>query len=208
MKFITVSDTHGKHSLLNLPPGDAIIHAGDVSKLGRKEEVIDFLNWFSGLPYQYKIFIAGNHDFFFEKSSPQEIFSLIPSNVIYLNDNETEIEGLKIWGSPVTPWFHNWAFNRERGADIRVHWDQVPGHTDILITHGPPFRRLDLTSSGQHVGCKDLYHTIEKVKPRYHLFGHIHEAYGLVQHGETTFINASFVDVFYDPVNNPITFEI
>jgi hypothetical protein len=56
--------------------------------------------------------------------------------VIYLNDSGVEIDGLKFWGSPVQPYFHNWAFNRI-GDDICKHWELIPLDTDILITHGP-----------------------------------------------------------------------
>lgn len=208
MKFVVISDTHGKHSLLDLPAGDVIIHAGDVSTLGRVNEITEFLNWFSSLKYQYKIFIAGNHDFFFEKNSPKEVFSLIPPEIIYLNDNGIEIEGLNIWGSPVTPWFNNWAFNRQRGVDIRTHWAQIPKNTQILITHGPPYRILDETVSKIHVGCKDLFNIAEEIKPLYHLFGHVHEGYGMMKRGGTTFINASVLDASYKLENDPVVFEI
>lgn len=191
-----------------MPAGDVIIHAGDVSGLGRVNEIKEFLNWFSSLDYKYKVFIAGNHDFFFEKSSPKEIFSIIPQDIIYLNDSGIEIEGLQIWGSPVTPWFNNWAFNRNRGVDIRTHWEQIPGDTQVLITHGPPFRILDETVHKLHVGCKDLFNIVETIKPQYHLFGHVHEGYGLVRRNETTFINASVLDAYYSLKNNPVVFEI
>ncbi|HEX8516878.1 MAG TPA: metallophosphoesterase [Bacteroidia bacterium] len=140
MKFVAISDTHGQHNNLRLPQADVIIHAGDITKRGNKEEVVEFLTWFAELPFTYKIFIAGNHDFFFEESSEAEIENLIPSNVIYLCNNSVLINGIKIWGSPITPYFFNWAFNRHRGDDISKYWDLIPMDTDILITHGPPFQ--------------------------------------------------------------------
>ena len=105
MQITTISDTHGKHAQLNLSSGDVLLHAGDISSRGNRTEIEDFLNWFKVQNYKYKVFIAGNHDFFFERNSPTEIAALIPDNVIYLNDSGIEIEGLKIWGSPVSPWF-------------------------------------------------------------------------------------------------------
>lgn len=105
MKFVTIADTHGQHHGLTLPPGDVLIHAGDVSMKGNREEVEDFLSWFAGQDFVYKIFVAGNHDFFFERKADDEIHQLIPNNVIYLNNTHTIIHGLKIWGSPITPWF-------------------------------------------------------------------------------------------------------
>src|SRR5947209_6179907 len=103
-----------------------LLHAGDITYRGDKEETDDFLKWFSRQNYRYKIFIAGNHDFFFEKAKPEVLKKLIPENVIYLKDSGVSVEGIKIWGSPVTPWFFNWAFNEHRGEEIRRHWDLIP----------------------------------------------------------------------------------
>lgn len=88
MTITTLSDTHGLHRRIKeIPLADIIIHAGDISNIGEEHQVIDFLNWFSNLPHQYKIFIAGNHDFFFENESTKYIEKIIPSNIIYLNDS-------------------------------------------------------------------------------------------------------------------------
>lgn len=208
MKFVTIADTHGKHQSLKLPPGKILIHAGDITMKGEREGVVDFLNWFSLQDFEYKIFIAGNHDFFFEREAEMEIMQLIPDNVIYLNNSHTIIKGVKIWGSPITPWFFNWAFNRHRGEPIKTYWDLIPADTDILITHGPVFRALDKTTSGEHVGCKDLFNKLQEVKPKIHICGHIHEAYGTTDKAGIKFINASVVNDQYDLVNSPIEFEL
>ncbi len=204
MKIVTISDTHGNHAALTLPEGDVLIHAGDISRRGRREEVEDFLQWFSQLDFQHKIFIAGNHDFFFEKRSAKEINSIIPDNVIYLNDSGIEINGINFWGSPITPWFFAWAFNRRRGKKIQAHWNKIPNRTNVLITHGPPEGVLDRTKFGNKAGCKDLLLKVQEIKPQYHIFGHIHEGYGQKTIGETTFINASVMDVSYNMINAPV----
>ena len=193
---------------MKLPKGDVLLHAGDISFKGRKSEVVDFLQWFSAQPFRHKIFIAGNHDFYFEKESPLEVKKLIPEQVIYLNDSETEVDGIKIWGSPVTPWFHNWAFNRKRGAQIRAHWNKIPENTDIIMTHGPVYGVLDLTKEETHTGCVDLLHTLETIKPKVHLCGHIHEGYGNVKRKGISFINASMVNESYELLNAPISFTL
>ena len=208
MKIVAISDTHGQHERLKLPEGDMIIHAGDLSRRGGQHEIIDFLNWFSALDYQYKIFIAGNHDFYFEKGDPQEIKELIPDNLIYLNDSGIEIEGLKIWGSPIQPWFYNWAFNRQRGDKIKKHWDLIPNNTDILITHGPALSMLDMTEENEEVGCKDLLNKIMEVKPKMHIFGHIHESYGELKTDGVHFINASVLNLHYHLVNEAVVIEL
>ena len=207
MRFVAISDTHDKHQF-DLPPGDVILHAGDVSSRGLKAEVERFLDWFSGLDYAYKIFIAGNHDFFFENAPASEIQALIPDNLIYLNDSGVEIEGIKIWGSPIQPWFYDWAFNRQRGPAIQKHWDLIPEDSDIVITHGPVFGIHDRTASGQLVGCEDLLPVIQRIAPKVHLCGHIHEAYGTRQVGETLYINASILDLRYTIAHDPVVFDV
>ena len=208
MKIIAISDTHGQHKDLQLPEGDILLHAGDVSKRGSRAEIMDFLFWFSEQPHKYRIFIAGNHDFYFEKTGKEQINSDMPKNVVYLNDSGTEIEGIKIWGSPIQPWFYDWAFNRQRGPDIKKHWDLIPNDTDILLTHGPAYGILDLTMDGRAVGCEDLLKKIQDIKPKYHICGHIHEAYGQERAGETNFINASVLNLDYKLVNKAFVFEI
>jgi Icc-related predicted phosphoesterase len=209
MIFLTLSDTHGKHGLLkNLPKADAIIHAGDVSSSGSEHSVVDFMNWFSDLDYEFKIFIAGNHDFYFERESTSYLKKMIPANLIYLNDSGVTINGINIWGSPITPWFYDWAFNRERGVEINKHWKLIPKNTDVLVTHGPPAGILDQVNADRGVGCEDLLKRINSIKPKVHVFGHIHEAYGSEVSGYTKFINASILDEKYQIANEPILFSL
>ena len=170
----------------------------------KKNEIISFLEWFAAWPPTYKVFVAGNHDFFFEKNSHAGIVKLIPPGVTYLNDTGITIEGIKIWGSPITPWFFDWAFNRNRGADIAKHRAFIPEITRILITHGPPYGILDRTISNEQAGCEDLLKRIHTFKPVCHIFGHIHEGYGMVENEGTVFINASVVDERYRLRNKPV----
>ncbi len=208
MKFVAISDTHGQHEKLLLPKGDVLIHAGDISMRGDELSIINFLNWFSHQNYQYKILIAGNHDFYFERASNEEIEKIIPENVIYLNNSGTTINNLKIWGSPITPWFFDWAFNRYRGEQIQRYWDLIPNDTDILITHGPVSGILDSTKKGEHVGCEDLLNRVNKIKPRVHICGHIHEAYGASENFGTKYINASVLNEKYELTNDAVIFEL
>lgn len=196
MRVIAISDTHGCHARLRVPHGDVLVHAGDISERGKPSEVKDFLDWFARQPHPHKIFIAGNHDFLFERN-PQLALSMIPSNVTYLQDSGITIGKLNIWGSPVTPWFHNWAFNRRRGEDILRHWQLIPPDTNFLITHGPPYGFLDQVISDDHAGCVDLQRTVLTLKPLVHVFGHIHESYGSIARMGTRYINASVLDEGY-----------
>lgn len=207
-----ISDTHSMHGFLkNLPDADMIVHSGDVSKRGTKQQVQDFVYWYSKLPYKYKVFIAGNHDFLFEDHA-EVAKSLIPSNLIYLENSAIEIEGLRIWGSPITPWFHSWAFNRYRGDAIDKYWQQIPSDVEFLVTHGPPAMILDEVnnyySPVKNVGCsnlKDKLFTLKDLKLMQ--FGHIHEAAGVAKlynnYNEVTCVNASSVDVNYEMQTKP-----
>jgi len=207
MKILAIADTHNQHNSLVLPEADMILHAGDISRRGEEQEILAFLSWFKNLDYRYKIFIAGNHDFYFERTSPETIKEIIPENVIYLCDSGITIEGISIWGSPVTPTFFDWAFNRNRGEAISRHWDLIPQGTDILMTHGPVAGILDKTVRGEHVGCVDLLKKVQELKPKYYIGGHIHEAYGKLEAEGTTYFNASVLDERYRLKSEPWLFE-
>ncbi len=207
MQLLLISDTHGLHHKLQLSPTDMLIHAGDISSRGSKAEILDFLDWFEKQDAQHKIFIAGNHDYFFDNASTEEINSIIPKNITYLCDSGTTIEGINIWGSPVQPWFHDWAFNRKRGVEINQHWQLIPNNTDILITHGPAYGILDRTIHNELVGCEDLLERVKIIQPKLFVFGHIHEGYGMQQNHGVDFVNASVLDVQYRQVNDPVVYS-
>ena len=210
MNITFISDSHGKHNRMtdDLSGGDMIIHAGDVSNRGLKSEIEDFLFWFSNLPYKHKIFIAGNHDFGFEDiRHSYEDGIVIPNGVTYLQDDSVTIDGIKIYGSPWQPWFHDWAFNLYRGEALAEKWNQIPDDVDILVTHGPPFGIFDKTMRGLNVGCEDLLKRVNDIKPKIHVFGHIHEGYGMRDGEITTFINASSLDEDYRYTNKPIVID-
>ncbi len=206
MKIVCLSDTHGKHHEMAVPTGDLLLHAGDISSQGEPWEIVSFLNWFASLPHPHKVFIAGNHDFLAERN-PSFFRELIPAGIHYLNDNGVTIEGIHIWGSPVTPWFYDWAFNRHRGEDIRRHWVPIPLETDILLTHGPVYGIRDLTFDGRLVGCEELNAKVWEVRPRLHVFGHIHEGYGITRVEEISFVNAANLNTSYELVNPPIVLD-
>lgn len=208
MKLTIISDTHNRHEDVILPKGEVLIHAGDFTGRGTRAECVSFLKWFAKQNFKYKILIAGNHDFFFEKNEKEEIQEILPKNIHYLNNSSITIEGVNFYGSPITPFFHNWAFNRERGKEIKQYWDEISDNTDVLITHGPPFGILDKTVRGEKVGCEELLLAVKRIKPKFHIFGHIHEDYGIVEKNETTFINASLLNERYYYVNDFVKVDI
>jgi Icc-related predicted phosphoesterase len=237
MKIVAISDTHTFHERLtsnanfpnNLPYGDLLIHAGDFSSTGKKGEVEDFAEWLQMVAPNYThgvVFIAGNHDRSFDPkfnyddetrtkkpSWVVDILSNIQSsgNIHYLENSSITIDGINIWGSPITPWFHGdrWAFNKYRGDEIREVWDTIPTNTDIVVTHGPVYGKLDFTEYDKmYVGCAELEKALYSIKPKLHISGHIHEGYGWEYNENTTFVNASICTLRYDPTNTPWEIEL
>ena len=218
MRITFISDTHNKHNQVtsSLPGGDLIIHSGDISSMGYKHEIQQFLKWFNGLDnYTHKIFIAGNHDWGFQKSPDMcsELMETYPK-VTYLQDNlevigEDYETAVKVYGSPWQPEFYNWAFNLPRqGWELEVKWNDISPDTDILITHGPGWGNLD-TVKGQsgNLGCEVLSERIKVLKPKIHVFGHIHTGYGYKFDGDTHFFNAAVLDEQYYFTQKPFTVD-
>lgn len=223
MKIVLFSDTHCQHNSVVLPECDIAIFCGDMSGRGELTDIEDFLEWYSSQEQcNDKIFIAGNHDLYFDKERTRYQGSLSFEaslncmlrrypNLVYLNNNSIDVQGLKIWGSPITPWFYGnyWAFNKHRGEDIDKVWKNIPLDTDIVVTHGPVSYIHDYVPVQQfHAGCEELRKRIEEIKPRIHACGHIHEGYGIIEKEETIYVNASIMDSNYNPVNKPIELTI
>ena len=213
MKIVCISDTHSKHKQIPkdwFPDGDVIVHAGDISSMGYLHEIEEFCKWFSQLPYEYKIFIAGNHDWGFQ-NNPQEVKEILDRypEITYLQDSGTEIWGVKFWGSPWQPEFFNWAFNLKRGPQILERWKQIPEDTQVLITHGPVKGRCDMVMSGEFVGCEMLEMELyNRLNVELHVCGHIHCAHGEFFDGKTHFINASTLNERYQVQYKPIVYTI
>ena len=221
MKITFISDTHSKHNQVtsSLPGGDVLIHAGDISNKGYRNEIQDFIKWFSTIEnYTHKIFIAGNHDFGCQDEvlAVEELLRLNPGSEYLYDDlfligkDEDDYDDMvKVWGSPWQPEFYNWAFNLPRqGAELKEVWNMIPSDVDILITHGPPHGHLDYVDySKQNVGCELLRDRINIIKPKIHVFGHIHSSYGYKFDGTTHFFNAAVLDERYNFTQKPLTVE-
>lgn len=203
MKIICIADTHNQHKIIDIPKGDMIIHAGDFTEAGTKAETEDFLRWFSHLPHQHKILIAGNHDFYLERNH-ESIHKIMPPNIHYLCDSSVTIENICFWGSPFTPGNGSWAFNNLPGNQMLKHWNKIPANTEFLITHSPPFGILDELDNKRHIGCDKLLQRVNQLKIPHHIFGHNHNDYGIVRTNSTIFINAASLDDRYRPLNSPL----
>ena len=211
MRIVLISDTHGFEP--EVPEGDILIHAGDLTMSGIHQQVAAAGAWLQMLPHKYKVVIAGNHDWLFQRDLKTALDRLgdLDKGIIYLENAYEIVNGLKIYGSPVQPTFFNWAFNIDRGEPIRNYWNMIPNDVDILITHGPPMGILDQANerlNTEHCGCEELLLAIKRVKPRVHVFGHIHGGYGNVQLGETAYYNASVVNEAYEVTNKPWVIDL
>ncbi|MEX0604462.1 MAG: metallophosphatase domain-containing protein [Marinobacter sp.] len=209
MRIVCISDTHSMHREIEVPEGDLLIHAGDCLGSGTLTELEELNEWLGTLPHRHKILIAGNHDWVFQ-TDPKEARERV-THATYLEDSGITVEGLKFWGSPWTPIFFDWAFNRPRGEAMAERWSLIPANTDVLITHGPPAGILDRVPTGTdiaNVGCADLLEAVEKLQPKLHFFGHIHEDHGQQEWNDTLFVNASTCRGDFKPLNPAIVIDI
>mmetsp|Transcript_42298 Transcript_42298/g.62208 ORF Transcript_42298/g.62208 Transcript_42298/m.62208 type:complete len:318 (-) Transcript_42298:16-969(-) len=239
VRIVMISDTHGLHRAIGeIPDGDILIHAGDFSNTGENSQIEDFCNFLENLPHRLKIVIAGNHDNtvdqdFYEKRGQQIFHQQNPQDpaaaraalegagrgVVYLEDSghEDAATGLRFWGSPWTPTIPppcpEWAFNVTCPSATCASkcTALAPRGCDVLVTHGPPRGRRDRIVTGADVGCPELLREVEtRIKPILHVFGHIHETYGVttdVQHN-IMYVNPSTCNFDYQPIQPPIVVEL
>ncbi len=231
-----IADPHGHYP--ELEGGDLLIVAGDLTIRDTFDHHCDFKKWLYDQSYRKKVVIAGNHDnhlvgliadsyafsSFNTKNGEQLSFAE------YLCDSGCEFEGLKIWGSPWTKTFEGMnpkckAFTCDIEEELASKFSLIPDDIDILVTHSPAYGVLDeLVEEGKHAGSIALENKIKIIKPRIHIFGHIHESYGQIKKRwwpklkpinkledertyfvkDTFFINASLVNEHYQPVNKPV----
>lgn len=190
MNITFISDTHNREPVL--PGGDLLIHCGDLTQNGFKVEVIKQLNYLHEQldKYKYIIIIPGNHDLWCERHPSDFRDACLSAGIISLINESIEIEGFKIFGSPNSLRYHDWAFNSSE-SDLFDIYDKIPADTDILVTHGPPLGVLDQTTKGS-IGSSSLKDAVDQLKPKIHAFGHIHEDGGkTLTVAGTQFINCA-----------------
>ena len=171
LTIVAISDTHQLHREVEVSAGDLLIHAGDFTMNSMSaEKLIDFNEWLGELPHPFRIAIPGNHDFVVEDPSRRKLIT----NATLLINESIEIMGLKVWGSPTTPLLGE-AFGVVSETDRAKLYSRIPGDTDVLVTHGPPFGILDQApGSEHHQGCRQLLAAVRRIKPMLHIFGHVH----------------------------------
>jgi predicted phosphohydrolase len=193
VRIVAVADTHlFEEQLGPVPDGDVFVHAGDMLRSGRLEELDYAARFIRALPHPTKVVIAGNHDWCFARPGDRdEARRRLGDDVVYLEDSGAVIGGLRFWGSPWQPWFQDWAFNLPRGEALADKWALIPDDTDVLVTHGPPAGYGDRVGRAGPQGCADLLTRLREVEPALHLYGHIHEDGGLWREGPTVLANVT-----------------
>lgn len=208
MRIVAVADTHLRHERLAIPyggPDDVLVHAGDLCQHGTLEELARAADFLGSLPHRTKIVVAGNHDTCLQRQ-PDEARELLQRNgLVYLEDDAVTVDGVRFYGSPWQPVFRVWAFGARRGAELAEKWARIPEGVDVLVTHGPPFGFGDRVRRGKlgakhlgghpdreiHVGCVDLRRRLGRVRPKLHLFGHIHQDPGHWAHDGSLLANVT-----------------
>jgi len=231
VRFVCISDTHGRHDDLSplLPEGDVLLHAGDFTSCGDLGQLRCFGSWLGSLPYRRKLVVAGNHDVtlheeYYLATGKRRFHAQAPldpalaraafleacgDSVTFLEDEAAVVEGVRVYGSPWQPEFADWAFGLPRGPALAHKWAAIPDDTDVLLTHGPPLGRGDLCSGGNRAGCADLLSRVQgQVRPRFSVFGHIHEGHGVTFDGVTHFVNAASSSLANRCENVPLVFDV
>jgi predicted phosphohydrolase len=235
LRIVCLSDTHcaGGDGSIDVPSGDLLIHAGDLTFKGTVDEIEHELAWLDSLPHKYKVVVAGNHDWLLSDKPPSsfrnwplvrtkskaKMLAQYPT-LTYLQDASVTIEGHVVYGSPWQPWYYDWAFNFPK-SDRTTHetawakWQEIPDDTNILVTHSPPRGILDNVNLGDdRAGCPALRRRVDQLEHlRLHAFGHLHESYGredfVADDGaQRTFVNAAIMTREYKPRNAPIVVDI
>ncbi|KAK3318312.1 calcineurin-like phosphoesterase [Apodospora peruviana] len=185
IRVVCLSDTHD--TILpphKIPNGDLLIHCGDLTVDGSRRAIQRQLDWLASLPHRHKVFVCGNHDSWFDPNvrAKDDEQSLDFKGMVYLENSAVTLEfkggrKLNLYGSGAVPDCgegpdSNFAFQYDR----RLHpWaGTVPDETDVLVTHTPPAYHRDLGG----VGCTGLLEEVWRIKPKLHVFGHVHWGHG------------------------------
>lgn len=208
ISIVTISDLHGRN--LRSPFADILIAAGDMTHHGLEGEFIKLNDWFGEQPQETKLYVPGNHDILAYKNP--DLVREILTNATMLIDEEITVNGVRMYGSPWVPSDNaDWAFPLMYGTGkAREKRQAIPEGLDILITHGPPYGIGDKDhKTGQNLGCGHLINRLREMqqKPKFHVFGHIHEGARLTDRYGIYFLNAAVCDNHDRVTRSPIVID-
>ena len=196
-KIVCFSDTHGQHNMVKIPECDILIFAGDYSGMSDLYNTMSFAAWMAKQPAKHKILVPGNHDYYVKVADWGDTYVLI--------NNTVTLEGITFLGSPYTPEFNGWNYMMS-AKELEALYSKMVNPVDFLITHGPPYKILDKYKN-EHIGCVFLKEYVERMKPKYHVFGHNHEQ-GQYATKDTKFYNISMLNQDYIMSYNLTVLEI
>ena len=234
MKVAVISDLHGYLPIYPSPYWEGIeecellLICGDILPLHCQSKMIEsrlwlideFKPWAASLPVEQVYFIAGNHDFWFERNDliAHQIFSshdkvryLKNEFDDYLSTQDSKV--YRIFGTPYCHIFGNWAFMRDEET-LAKKFNQIPGNVDILMSHDAPYGTSDIcfegwAADGRHKGCPELRDAIIASKPKYNFHGHLHSTnHGEELLGETKVYNTSILNEQYNLVYEPLMIRL
>jgi Icc-related predicted phosphoesterase len=222
MRICAFSDMHGQYDF-KVEPCDIVLICGDILPLKIQKYTQDseewirtfFIPWCNNLPCDKVIFIAGNHDFYFERH-PDRIKRILEGQdkIVYLDCETYEYKGKTIYGTPWCKPFYNWAFMEETTKSDERYKDVQ--HMDILMTHDAPYGVSDILlqkdcwwADGTHIGNLALRNLLDRAKPSLHVFGHLHSCNHLKAMNENTSVFCvSLLDENYKMVYEPLYFNL
>lgn len=185
LRLVCLSDTHNQLARVSIPDGDVFIHCGDaVNFWSSRRDLRRFNRLVGNLPHPHKLFVSGNHCVCLDENRP-DLSQEMLSNMLYVQDQLVEIEGVRFYGSPWRPrrgcFYPSEAFGFDHRRIGEEKWSRIPSGVDVLLTHSPPFGVLDYSARhGARLGCLQLLREeLRRVRPRLHLFGHVHDSAGI-----------------------------
>jgi Icc-related predicted phosphoesterase len=215
VRFLTTSDTHGAWPYPSSNPAskvDVLLHCGDLTQVGGLPSFKRAIEDIKSVDAELKLVIAGNHDLELDESwvrenMPEDMADHVEC-VTFMK--EQEIDGIhyldegthtfilkdgrrfSVYASPYTPEFNGYAFAYGKEEDrFNTGANFAAAGVDVVMTHGPPLfpvnpeYDLDVGHDGTHCGCEKLANAVQRVKPRLHCFGHLHEGRGAMRVGWT-----------------------
>lgn len=195
MKLLVLSDFHGYRSIImelceiiDSANIDFLVICGDLTNFGNlqlAEEILRELVML-GTPV---LFVPGNCD-------PRGLAKTeVVNDAVNLHGRHKKINDLTfigVGGGIYSPFNTPFELSEEalRETIDRAYKDLDVEERFILVSHTPPMNtKVDITTSGIHVGSKTLREFVEKTRPVLMVCGHIHEARGMDELGGTLIVN-------------------
>lgn len=228
VRVVMISDTHERHHLLDLPPGDVLVHSGDIllfnssySRETSMRKLAHFNEWLADLPYHDKIVVAGNHDYCLQTLGRDTVRKVLDS-CTYLENEFCELSWsqLRVYGSPASvpnplpAWRGGGVSNSpNRAFQYTSHVATGEGYAgteaDLADVFAAAPINLDiLVVHGPVESMAPAHEYVLTHRPLVVVCGHVHEQHGAQRLGDTVVINATSMGPTFSPTEPPIVIDI